>query len=624
MKPTATTIPVFPSREDIANAPPPNLKNMISAMVGLTPLSKPCLKIPLHDGFRLPIDYLPHDKINPLSNEIMTDLELIETATNETKPMYEYMCSPTNEFSKNIMNEMAKKTTTSTQFLRESQKVIFNMKEYAEPPHRSIKVDSYKKMWEDVKENEGFLERHSYMEWSMLESLNKSVPFLQSYSMINIVSPIFSLLVPFIFLIFPFILLKLKNIPITFQQYLDTLRQIAKNHFIGKVLNIRSFSIENIAYLIFIGVFYFMQMYQNVMSCIRYHKTIQDMNHNLLELKTYLLKTTENMKTFVRLNMQYKHYEKFCKDVAIHRGRLLGLINKIGEISPFELSIGKFMQLGHMLDCYYYLYSNMEVEQSLRFSVGFQGYMEILHNIYTKYTNGIIGKTKYSKKSLELKKQYYPPHIEHADCVLNSCNLKKNMIITGVNASGKTTIMKTTAINMIMSQQFGFGFYSACKMKPFTQFHSYLNIPDTSGRDSLFQAESRRCKEILDKIAKADKESRHFCIFDELYSGTNPEEASKSAFSFLHYLSKIDNVKFMLTTHYHDVCDKFVKNVYITNYKMEVLNENGKLVYTYQLKKGISNIHGGIEILKNMDYPEEIIKHIQSQSGQNNETFISA
>ena len=606
--------PSFPSREEVENAPPPNLKNMISKLLGLTPLSKPCLKVPLHDGFRLPIDYLPYNKIHPVSREIMSDLELVETATNETKPMYEYMCSPSNEFSKNIMREIARKTTTSTKFLRESQKVVSNMKEYSTPPNQSIHVEAYKKMWDDVKENANFLEKHSFMEWSLLESLNRSVPFLQCYSTINIISPIFSLLIPIIFLIFPFVLLKLKNIPISFNQYLDTLREIAKHHFIGKALSIKSFTIENILYLLFIGILYFMQMYQNIMSCIRYHKTVQDMNRNLVELRQYLVKTTENMKTFIRLNMQYSCYESFCKDIAIHRGRLLSLVNKIGTITPFQLSVGKFTQLGHMLDCYYYLYSNMETEESLRYSVGFQGYLEIIYNIHVKHANGIIGKTKYSKKSTSIKNQYYPPHIEQSTCVSNTCKLKKNMIITGVNASGKTTIMKTTAINILMSQQFGFGFYDSCKLQPFTHFHSYLNIPDTSGRDSLFQAESRRCKEILDKIGETSG-GRHFCIFDELYSGTNPEEASKSAYSFLHYLSKVDNVKFMLTTHYHGVCSKFINSSYISNYKMDVIKdeETGKLVYTYKLKGGISDLHGGIEILKNMNYPAEIIQHIQSQ-----------
>ncbi len=65
------------------------------------------------------------------------------------------------------------------------------------------------------------------------------------------------------------------------------------------------------------------------------------------------------------------------------------------------------------------------------------------------------------------------------------------MIITGPNASGKTTILKTTLINTILTQQFGCGFYSEATMYPFNHIHCYLNIPDTSGRDSLFQSETR-------------------------------------------------------------------------------------------------------------------------------------
>ena len=51
-----------------------------------------------------------------------------------------------------------------------------------------------------------------------------------------------------------------------------------------------------------------------------------------------------------------------------------------------------------------------------------------------------------------------------------------------------------------MSQQIGYGCYSSAKIKCYDNFHSYLNIPDTSGRDSLFQAEARRCKDILETI----------------------------------------------------------------------------------------------------------------------------
>jgi DNA mismatch repair ATPase MutS len=164
--------------------------------------------------------------------------------------------------------------------------------------------------------------------------------------------------------------------------------------------------------------------------------------------------------------------------------------------------------------------------------------------------------------------------------------LDKNIIITGPNASGKTTILKSTLINVIFSQQFGCGFYDEATIVPYKHIHSYLNIPDTSGRDSLFQAESRRCKEILDIIQETEStmsNSRHCCIFDELYSGTNPEEAVESAYSFLLYLSKFDNVDFILTTHYFEVCKRFKKSDRVDNYKMDVaVDELGKIKYTYK------------------------------------------
>ena len=216
------------------------------------------------------------------------------------------------------------------------------------------------------------------------------------------------------------------------------------------------------------------------------------------------------------------------------------------------------------------------------------------------------------KASCSIVNQYYPPSYKEKH-VKNNCHLDKNMIITGVNASGKTTYLKTTTINIIFTQQFGYGFYDSFKIRPYTHIHSYLNIPDTSGRDSLFQAESRRCKEIIDIIGnnKDDIENHHFCIFDELYSGTNPIEASKSAYAFLIYLSSFKNVDFILTTHYTSVCKKITEKHKMRNYKMNVKRtEDGKLKYTYKIKEGICHIKGAFEILKSMDYPQEILENM--------------
>jgi DNA mismatch repair ATPase MutS len=305
-----------------------------------------------------------------------------------------------------------------------------------------------------------------------------------------------------------------------------------------------------------------------------------------------------------------------------------------------------------MMKCYYRIYSVEEYGEALRYSFGFEGYIDNLFGVsenllsgivnYANYienthsgsepgsetsstdnprtptivpSSGVVAETKpiRRKQFSQFDKQYYPPHAGNG-AIPNSCGFAKNIIISAPNAAGKTTLLKTTAINIIFSQQIGCGFYGGCTLLPYTHIHSYLNIPDTSGRDSLFQAESRRCKEIIDIVSSPENQyARHFTMLDELYSGTNPTEAGKSAYAFLKYLSKYDNVDFMLTTHYVYVCKKFKKSSKIANYKMGVkyTNPQGDYTFTYTLEPGISEIHGGMKILKDMDYPAEMLDMIR-------------
>ena len=147
-------------------------------------------------------------------------------------------------------------------------------------------------------------------------------------------------------------------------------------------------------------------------------------------------------------------------------------------------------------------------------------------------------------------------------------------------------------------------------MNPFQFIHCYINIPDTNDRDSLFQAEVRRCLDILEKIG-SNSNLRHFCIFDELFSGTNPYEAISSAVSYLEYINKY-NVKFILTTHYIQLCELMENNKKIINQNMKTDVKNNVSQYFYKMIKGISKIKGGLSVLKQLNYPEEIIKRSEN------------
>ena len=80
-------------------------------------------------------------------------------------------------------------------------------------------------------------------------------------------------------------------------------------------------------------------------------------------------------------------------------------------------------------------------------------------------------------------------------------------------------------------------------------------------------------------------------MFDELYSGTNPEEAVESASGFLNHLSSMNNVNYILTTHYTKLCKKVDKNV-SKNYYMDIKKNEAEddYIFTYKMKKGIRKV----------------------------------
>jgi DNA mismatch repair protein MutS len=101
---------------------------------------------------------------------------------------------------------------------------------------------------------------------------------------------------------------------------------------------------------------------------------------------------------------------------------------------------------------------------------------------------------------------------------------------------------------------------------------------------------------------------RHFCIFDELYSGTNPYEAVAAAYGYIAFISKNPRVDLILTTHYIELCELLEKRNAgaITNLHMSVCADTG--AYLYKIASGISCIKGGLKVLRDLDYPNEIVE----------------
>ena len=549
--------------------------------------------------FSLPIQYI--SKVKEIDDSVIEELECIKSKDDNIKPMYHYVFSPTNVFSKMIMKHWAKYYTTDKTFLTES---IHLYKTY-NPTTKIIDNADIETTWKSIKNDDGFIQKYQYIDWNHIKMFNRSSIFLFYLSIYTLLAPILSLLTPVFFLFIPFLILKLKKIPITMGKYLEVLKTVIQRNAVGALFtkfdgaNIK----EKVSLLVSVG-FYIFQMYQNILVCYRFVGNFSVIHKYIDEIRNYLHTVKDNMIEFKNTTSTLTSYSEFNNTLNDKLQQVERILKNVDSIHPLSYSVTNFMETGKLMKEFYLMNESKEMQDTMAYCFGFSGYLQ---SIIELQKNDKIQFCTYSNKKIAFTNVYYPPLKESKSVQKNTYSLHKNYIITGPNASGKTTLLKTSFLNMLFSQQFGGGFYDSASIVPQDYFYCYINIPDTSGRDSLFQAEARRCKDILDLITKKSSK-KHFIIFDELYSGTNPYEASASAYGYLKYLKQKTNVRFMLTTHFIDLCNNLDKQPGITNKHMETKVIGNQLSYQYKIKSGISNIKGGIQVLYDLDYPEDITK----------------
>ena len=188
----------------------------------------------------------------------------------------------------------------------------------------------------------------------------------------------------------------------------------------------------------------------------------------------------------------------------------------------------------------------------------------------------------------------------------NSINInkKKNILITGNNAAGKSIFIKSLLISVLLSQTLTISFADNLVITPFTYINSHINIPDTSGKESLFQAEMNRMIDTYNSIKNSKKNEFHLLVIDELFSSTNPKEAISASYSICKHLSTYNNSIKIITTHY----DYLTKLNKWSNYYFQANIIDNQIIYDYKLKKGKCNNHIALKILSKKIKDDTIIK----------------
>ena len=559
----------------------------------------------MNHKFELPIYYLENKK--NLDQDIINDLELLELNDNteDRKALLETIIQPTSKIGIENLNKLCEYYTDNKKFLKETQKLISNWKYDDTNEEKKQEYDDFYDLWKNIKTDENFTDRYYYVDVEYFHFLNHSSHFLQILSLYNLLSPILTLIMPIILLLVPFFMLKFSGVAITLDSYYKVLGNIFSKHALGNIFTLLDdIPWEHKIYSVVSIVFYFFSIYQNSLVCYRFYKNFTSIHKDLFLLRDYLNTTIQNMTLMEQYCNKYDTYTPFLESIYPHKELCIQFKNKLEGITPLNMKkiTSKCNQIGEIMKYFYEIHKNKDIENTINFSFGFNAFIEHLDGLCILRREKLINKCTFGNKKMNLENAFFP-YLLDINPVKNNITLKKNIAITGPNASGKTTILKSILFNLILSQSFGYGFYSKANISLYNQIHCYLNIPDTSGRDSLFQAEARRCKEIMESL---EDNKKHFCIFDELFSGTNPNEACASSYGFIKYLINKKNIDFVLTTHLLNLCKKI--NSIIENNHMNVIKINDfDFQYTYKMYPGISDIKGGLKVLADLNYPEYIL-----------------
>ena len=193
--------------------------------------------------------------------------------------------------------------------------------------------------------------------------------------------------------------------------------------------------------------------------------------------------------------------------------------------------------------------------------------------------------------------------------VKNSIRADRGVLLTGSNASGKSTFLKMVAVNAVLAQTIHTCTAESYHAPIFRIFSSMALRDSIENGESYYIVEIRSLKRILD-VAE-ERKSPVLCFVDEVLRGTNTVERIAAATQILIHLAESGALGFAAT---HDIeMTELLKEQY-DNYHFEEVIKDGDIMFPYQLLPGKASTRNAIRLLQMMGYDEEIIRKASGQA----------
>ncbi len=193
--------------------------------------------------------------------------------------------------------------------------------------------------------------------------------------------------------------------------------------------------------------------------------------------------------------------------------------------------------------------------------------------------------------------------------VKNSILTEKGVLITGSNASGKSTFLKTVAVNAILAQTIHTCMADHYHAGLYRIMSSMALRDDLAGGDSYYIVEIKSLKRILNQIE--ENGNPVLCFVDEVLRGTNTVERIAASTQILKSLARSSVLCFAAT---HDIELTHLLERYYNNYHFEEEIIDNDVVFHYNLLKGRAVTRNAIKLLGVMGYDDAIIREAEEMA----------
>ncbi|MDN6731805.1 MAG: DNA mismatch repair protein MutS, partial [Atopostipes suicloacalis] len=201
----------------------------------------------------------------------------------------------------------------------------------------------------------------------------------------------------------------------------------------------------------------------------------------------------------------------------------------------------------------------------------------------------------------------YHPLLE--DPVSNPVYWERNTLVSGSNASGKSTYVKSVAINCVLAQTIHMVTAKDFSMKRGHVLTSMAVEDDIIMGDSYFIAEIKSLKRILKQVKTKE---RAYLFIDEILRGTNTVERIAASSSIINWLNDYPSLAFVAT---HDIeLTEMLKNQADNVHFKEEISEDQEIQFHYQLQEGPASSRNAILLLENMNFPESVVENAKERA----------